>query len=235
MPTPHNSANLGEFAKTVIMPGDPKRSKYIAEKFLTDAKLVNDVRGVQGYTGFYNGKKVSVMAHGMGMPSMAIYAHELYKFYDVENIIRIGSCGAIHESVQLRDVLVANPVVTENNIYRVFDGATNFAYPSQNLVENVVEMAEKYKISIKKGMVLCSDVFYNEQADSEKWKKQGALAVEMESFALYLVAKELNRNAVCLLTVSDLLYDRSNQLTAEERQLSFDEMIILALETATKL
>ena len=143
MPTPHNNANLGDFAKTIIMPGDPKRSQYIANNFLTDAKLVNDVRGVKGYTGYYNGKKVSVMAHGMGMPSMAIYAHELFNFYGVENIIRIGSCGAINENVGLRDIILASPVVTESNIGRVFSDSKKVAYPTTQLAEKIMSTAKK--------------------------------------------------------------------------------------------
>ena len=232
MPTPHNNANLGDFAKTIIMPGDPKRSQYIANNFLTDAKLVNDVRGVKGYTGYYNGKIVSVMAHGMGMPSMAIYAYELFNFYGVENIIRIGSCGAINENVGLRDIILASPVVTESNIGRVFTDAKNVAYPTTQLAERVLATAKGSNIEIKQGMVLCSDLFYAEEQDSEKWKKQGALAVEMESYVLYKIAQEYKKNAVCLLTVSDLLYNKENQLTADERQKSFDEMIKLALDSA---
>lgn len=232
MPTPHNNANLGDFAKTIIMPGDPKRSQYIANNFLTDAKLVNDVRGVKGYTGYYNGKIVSVMAHGMGMPSMAIYAYELFNFYGVENIIRIGSCGAINENVGLRDIILASPVVTESNIGRAFSDSKKVAYPTTQLAERVLATAKDSNIEIKQGMVLCSDLFYAEEQDSEKWKKQGALAVEMESYVLYKIAQEYNKNAVCLLTVSDLLYNKENQLTADERQKSFDEMIKLALDSA---
>lgn len=234
MPTPHISANDGDFAKTVIMPGDPKRSEYIVEKFLTDAKLVNDVRGVQGYTGLYKGKKVSVMAHGMGMPSMAIYAHELYNFYGVENIIRIGSCGAINENIKIKDVVLANPVVTESNIGRAFKERDEFAYPTEILINKVLKTAEKLKISVKQGLVLCSDLFYKEEEESIKWKDKGALAVEMESYVLYKIAKEYNKNAVCLLTVADMLYDRTFELSAEERQKSFDEMITLALESAVE-
>lgn len=232
MSTPHNNANLEDFAKTVIMPGDPKRSQYIANNFLTDAKLVNDVRGVKGYTGYYNGKKVSVMAHGMGMPSMAIYAHELFNFYDVENIIRIGSCGAINQNVELRDIILASPVVTESNIGRVFSDSKKVAYPTTQLAEKVMRIAKETGVEVKQGMVLCSDLFYAEEQDSEKWKKQGALAVEMESYVLYKIAQEYKKNAVCLLTVSDLLYNKENQLTADERQKSFDEMIKLALDSA---
>lgn len=232
MPTPHNNANLGDFAKTIIMPGDPKRSQYIANNFLTDAKLVNDVRGVKGYTGYYNGKKVSVMAHGMGMPSMAIYAHELFNFYGVENIIRIGSCGAINENVGLRDIILASPVVTESNIGRAFSDSKKVAYPTTQLTEKIMSTAKKTGVEVKQGMVLCSDLFYAEEQDSEKWKKHGALAVEMESYVLYKIAQEYKKNAVCLLTVSDLLYNKENQLTADERQKSFDEMIKLALDSA---
>ena len=231
-PTPHNSAKLGDFAKTVIMPGDPKRSEYIANKFLTDVVLVNDVRGVKGYTGFYKGKKVSVMAHGMGMPSMAIYAHELYNFYNVESIIRVGSCGAINEEVKLRDVILVSPSVTENNIYRVFKNNSNIAYPDKSLAKTTIDVAKHLNLKIKQGTVLCSDMFYAETGDAATWKQKGALGVEMESFVLYKVAEEYNKKAVCLLTVSDLLFDNSKFLKAEERQNSFDEMIKLSLDVA---
>ena len=233
-PTPHNSAIKGDFAKTVIMPGDPKRSKYIAEHFLTDVKLVNDVRGIQGYTGLYLGKPVSVMAHGMGMPSIAIYAHELYNFYGVKNIIRVGSCGAISEDIKLKDVVIASPAVTESNIGRAFDGqdTKKETYPSVKLLDKAKKQAKKLNLNIKTGVVLCSDLLYEEGNDVINWKAKGAIAVEMEAYILYLIAKKFNKNALCLLTVSDLSYDKSQNLSAKERQTSMNDMIKLALDIA---
>ena len=233
IPTPHNNAKKGDFAKTVIMPGDPKRSEYIANKFLTDVKLVNDVRGIKGYTGYYNGKKVSVMAHGMGMPSIAIYAYELFNFYDVDNIIRVGSCGGINEKVKLRDVVLADPAVTDSNIARCFEDVDqHYAYPSKKLADIVKDKAKETNINIVPGMVMVSDMFYFEHEESKKWKEKGAIAAEMESYILYVIAKKLKKDAVCLLTVSDLFFDKSQDLSAEERQSSFDDMIKLALESA---
>ena len=236
MSTPHNNAKLGDFAKTVIMPGDPYRSEYIAKKFLSDAKLVNDVRGIKGYTGYYNGKQVSVMAHGMGMPSMAIYAHELYNFYGVENIIRVGSCGAVSEKLQLRDIVLAKPSVTGSNISRFFETKDpNYSYPSSLLVDKVLETAKEENKTIHQGGVLCSDLFYEEKEECKLWKEKGVIATEMETFILYLIAEKFNKNAVALLTVADFLFEKVDELTAEERQNSFDEMIEIALKTAIKL
>ena len=216
------------------MPGDPQRSKYIAEKFLTNAKLINNVRGVQGYTGFYNGKKVSVMAHGMGMPSLAIYAHELYNFYGVKNIIRVGSCGAIAKDVNIMDVVVANPAVTESNIGRTFEGQDKKkeSYPSQKLLKKAQAKAKELKLNIKSGMVLSSDMFYEEENEAKIWGPKGALAVEMEAYILYLIAKKFKKDAICLLTVVDIKDDPSQDLPAEARETSMNDMIKLALEMA---
>ena len=236
IPTPHITAKLEDFAETVIMPGDPKRSAYIAKNFLDNAVLVNDVRGVQGWTGYYKGKRVSVMAHGMGMPSMAIYSYELFNFYNVKNIIRVGSCGGITPDVCLRDIILANPAVTDSNIAKDVEGADpHYSYPSKELAEKVKEIAAKTNTAIKEGMVLTSDMFYYETLESERWESKGAIACEMESYILYTIAKQANKNAVCLLTVSDHKLSKVEELTAEERQNSFNEMLTLALNTAVEL
>ena len=233
IPTPHNSAKKEDFAKTVIMPGDPKRSEYIANKFLTDVKLINDVRGIKGYTGFYKGKKVSVMAHGMGMPSIAIYAHELFNFYDVDTIIRVGSCGGIGKDIKLRDVVLADPAVTDSNIGRFFpDEDQHYAYPDKEFADKVRETAKKLNINLVSGMVMASDMFYYEREECLKWKEKGAIACEMESYILYLLAKQAKKKAACLLTVADLFFEKVTDLTSEEREKSLDEMITLALEAA---
>ena len=236
IPTPHITAKLEDFAETVIMPGDPKRSAYIAKNFLDNAVLVNDVRGVQGWTGYYKGKRVSVMAHGMGMPSMAIYSYELFNFYNVKNIIRVGSCGGITPDVRLRDIILANPAVTDSNIAKDVEGADpHYSYPSKELAEKVKEIAAKTNTAIKEGMVLTSDMFYYETLESERWESKGAIACEMESYILYTIAKQANKNAVCLLTVSDHKLSKVEELTADERQNSFNEMLTLALNTAVEL
>ena len=161
IPTPHITAKMEDFAETVIMPGDPKRSAYIAKNFLENAVLVNDVRGVQGWTGFYKGKRVSVMAHGMGMPSMAIYAYELFNFYNVKNIIRVGSCGGISPDIRLRDIVLANPAVTDSNIAKDVEGSDpHYSYPSSFLAKKVKDIAKNMGVEVKEGMVLTSDMFY---------------------------------------------------------------------------
>lgn len=234
IPTPHNSAKKNDFAKTVIMPGDPLRSKYIAEKFLTKTKLVNDVRGVQGYTGYYKGKKVSVMAHGMGMSSVHIYAYELYNFYGVENIIRVGSCGGLNKDMHIRDVVIGKWATTPSNIGKRIYKDLKQVEASPKLLELAVETANKLGINAHQSGVLTYDVFdlYGERP-SKKYLKQ-CDAVEMEVYALYLTAKKFNKNAVAFLTVSDnSLYEEV--ISAEDRQTALDEMIKCALETAIKL
>lgn len=234
IPTPHNCAKKNDFAKTVIMPGDPLRSKYIAENFLTDAKLVNDVRGVQGYTGYYKGKKVSVMAHGMGMSSMHIYAYELYKFYDVKNIIRVGSCGGLNKDMHIKDVVVAKWAMTPSNIGERIYKNLKRVDASEKLLNTATKVVEKLNVNAHFSGVLTYDVFdlYGKPAD-KKYKKQ-CDAVEMEVYALYLTAKQMDKNALAFLTVSDnSLYDEV--ISAEDRQTALNEMITCALETAIKL
>ena len=237
-PTPHISAPAGAFAKTVLLPGDPKRARYVAEKFLEKAELVNDVRGVQGYTGYYKGVKVSVMASGMGIPSMGIYSYELFNAYDVENIIRVGSIGSIKEDVNLKDIVVATSASTNSNYHKNFhlDGIISGA-ASYKLVKAVDEAVNKMGLSskVKFGQILSSDTFYTDEKDNDlKWAKMGVIGVEMEGYALYLNAARAGKNALCMATVSDQLV-KKQFLSADERQLSFDEMLTVALEAAITL
>jgi len=237
-PTPHINAPAGAFAKTVLLPGDPKRAKYVAEKFLEKAELVNDVRGVQGYTGYYKGVRVSVMASGMGIPSMGIYSYELFNGYDVENIIRVGSIGSINENVNLKDVVVATSASTNSNYGKNFhlDGIISGA-ASYKLIKKVDEAVTRMGLEskVKYGQILSSDTFYTDEAENDlKWAKMGVIGVEMEGYALYLNAARSGKNALVLATVSDQLV-KKEYLSAEERQLSFDEMLTIALETAALL
>ena len=232
--TPHNSAKKGDFAKTVLMPGDPLRAKYIADNFLTDATLVNNVRGVQGYTGFYKGKRVSVMASGMGMPSIGIYSHELFNAYDVDNIIRVGSAGAVSEKLEVRDIVLAMSAHTDSNFGRQF-GFDGMLAPccSYELLESAVNTARKMGLRYQAGTVFSSDVFYDARptASSIILSKIGCLAVEMETSALYLNAAAAGKNALSILTISDHLLT-GKELSSEERQNSFTDMMTLALEIA---
>ena len=234
-PTPHIKAPAGAFAKTVLLPGDPKRAKYVAEKFLKNAELVNDVRGVQGYTGYYKDKRVSIMASGMGIPSMGIYSYELFNAYDVENIIRVGSIGSIKEDVNLKDIVVATSASTNSNYGKNFhlDGIISGA-ASYKLVKRVDEVVERMGLGskVKFGQILSSDTFYTDEKENDlKWAKMGVIGVEMEGYALYLNAARAGKNALVLATVSDQLV-KKEFLSADERQLSFDEMLTVALETA---
>lgn len=232
VPTPHIAAKLGDFANTVLMPGDPLRSKFIAENFLTDAVLVNNVRGVQGYTGLYNGKRVSVMASGMGIPSIGIYSYELYNFYNVQNIIRIGSAGAMQPDIKLRSLVFAQGACTNSNYAHQFEMPGTIApIASFDLLRSAVDTAEKLRYDYKVGNVLSSDTFYDDGKGSAVWKKMGVLAVEMESAALYLNAARAGKKALCICTISDNLLT-GEELSADDRQSSFREMMKLALEIA---
>ena len=232
VPTPHINAKVGDFAKTVLMPGDPLRAKFIAENFLTDAVLVNNVRGVHGYTGTYNGKRVSVMASGMGMPSIGIYSYELFNFFGVDNIIRIGSAGAISEELKLRDIVIAMSA-SYNSIYAEQFGLPGTYAPtaSYSLLKKAVDTAEAMQLSYKVGNILSNDLFYDDAMSTLKWQKMGVLAVEMESAALYMNAARAGKNALCICTISDCLFSE-DACTAEERQNSFTQMMKLALEIA---
>ena len=233
IPTPHITAKEGDFARTVLMPGDPLRAKYIAENFLTDAVLVNNVRGVNGYTGMYNGKRVSVMASGMGMPSMGIYSYELFKFYDVDNIIRIGTAGSLQPDLKIRDLAIAMGACTDSNYAAQYELPGTFApIASFDLLRKAVDQAEKMgNVGYKVGNVASSDVFYSERPTMEAWQKMGVLAVEMETAALYMNAARTGKNALTICTISDSLVT-GEVTTSEERQTSFADMMKEALEIA---
>ncbi len=234
MSTPHNSAEKGQIAKTVLMPGDPLRAKYIAENFLENPVLVNNVRGIGGYTGTYKGAPVTVMASGMGMPSIGIYSYELYKFYDVENIIRVGSAGAYDPDLHIYDVVLADAAWSESTFAKTqcgYEGDTT--YPSESLNGLIKEAAAECGITLHEGTIHSSDVFYRETKDymDEVINVHHCAAVEMESFALFANAKTCGRNAACLVTISDSMVTHEDT-TPEERERSFNDMIKLALETA---
>ena len=233
MPTPHNSASKGDFAKTVLMPGDPLRAKFIAEKFLENPVLVNNVRGVQGYTGYWKGARVSVQASGMGIPSIGIYAWELYTQYDVENIIRVGSAGGMADDLKLMDVVAALGACTDSNFAHQFGLKGTFAPTADwTLLKTAMDAAAARGVDMRAGNVLSSDNFYNDGSDGpDQWKKMGVLAVEMEAAGLYLTAARCGKRALCLCTISDHIY-RPEELSPEQRQTSFNEMIEIALDTA---
>ena len=235
VPTPHIEAKAGQIAKTVLMPGDPLRSKFIAETFLEKPVLVNNVRGVQGYTGTWKGVPVTVMASGMGIPSIGIYSWELYNFYDVDNIIRIGSAGSYTDKAKLFDVVLAAGAVSESNYARVQSGFEgDLTLPSQTLNDKLRASAAKQGIPLIEGNIHSSDVFYRQPSDEKPtyWEKlrdeRGCLCVEMESFALFANAQVLGKNAACLLTISDS-FVAPDITTAEERQKSFTDMMKVAL------
>ena len=235
-PTPHINATPDDFAKTVLMPGDPLRSKFIAENFLEGAKLVNNVRGIHGYTGTYKGERVSVMASGMGMPSIGIYSYELYNFFGVENIMRIGSAGGISESVKMRDIIIGMGACTTSSYAVQFGLEGDYApIASYNMLKIAVEECEKLGASFKVGNLLSSDIFYNANPDArEKWTRMGVLGVEMEAAALYMNAAYAGKNALAICTVSDHLLT-GEATSALERQNSFTEMMEVALNTAIRL
>jgi len=235
-PTPHINAALGGFPPTVLMPGDPLRAKFIAENYFTAPRLVNNVRGVQGYTGTYKGTPVSVMASGMGMPSIGIYSYELFKYYGVNNILRVGSAGALSPDLRVRDIVLGMGCSTDSAY------ASNYSLPgtlaplcSYPLLASCAVRAEEMGLTYHVGNLLSSDLFYREDGTAnEKWRDMGILAIEMEGAALYMNAAKLKKNALVICTVSDHIMT-GEALSAEERQTSFDEMIRLALETARTL
>ena len=241
-PTPHINATPEDFAETVLMPGDPLRAKFIAENFLTNARLVNNVRGVQGYTGVYKGTPVSVMASGMGMPSIGIYSYELFNFFGVENIIRVGSAGGMSKSVKVRDIIIAQGACTDSNYVHTFNLPGTFApIADYKLLKAAVTKADELSLSYTVGNVLSSDVFYNDNngvpenmTSSALWGKMGVLGVEMEAAALYMNAARCGKNALAILTVSDHLLT-GESLSAEDRQNTFTDMMTLSLETAVSL
>ncbi len=240
MPTPHNSAKIEDIAKTVLMPGDPLRAKFIAETFLTEPRLVNNVRGVQGYTGTWKGVPVTVMASGMGIPSIGIYSWELFNFYNVENIIRIGSAGALQDDLKLRDLVAGQAACTNSNYVKNFglgEAATYAPIADFTLLSKAVEAGREHGVEIRVGNLLASDTFYTPEgcAKNDEWKRMGVLAVEMESVALYTNAAYAGKRALCLCTISDHIYRPEENLPAEERQTSFTQMMEIALDTAVKM
>ncbi len=235
-PTPHINATPADFAKTVLMPGAPLPSKFIAENFLEGAKLVNNVRGIHGYTGTYRGERVSVMASGMGMPSIGIYSYELYNFFGVENIMRIGSAGGISEKVKMRDIIIGMGACTTSS-YAVQFGLEGTYAPiaSYKMLKTAIEECERLGASFAVGNLLSSDIFYNANPDArEKWTRMGVLGVEMEAAALYMNAAYAGKNALAICTVSDHLLT-GEATTSLERQNSFTEMMEVALNTAIRL
>ncbi len=241
-PTPHINATPSDFAKTVLMPGDPLRAKFIAENFLENAQLVNNVRGIHGYTGTYKGTPVSVMASGMGMPSIGIYSYELFNFFDVDNIIRVGSAGGMSEKVNVRNIIIAQGACTDSNYAHTFNLPGTFsAIADFNLLKTAVDKADELDLKYTVGNVLSSDIFYNDLSDTPEnmtptalWGKMGVLGVEMEAAALYMNAARSGKNALAILTVSDHLLT-GESLSAEERQNTFTDMMKLSLETAVSL
>ncbi len=233
VPTPHISAKVGDFAKTVLMPGDPLRAEFIAKNYLENAVLVNNVRGVQGYTGYYKGKRVSVMASGMGQPSIGIYSYELYHFYGVENIIRVGSCGSFSPELHARDIIIAQGACTNGNYASQYKLPGTFCPIADfQLVKKAAEECEKMGVNYRVGNILSSDMFYDDANSGMEWAKMGVLGVEMESAALYCNAARAGKKALCICTVSDSFVYPEENTTAEERQISFTKMMEIALTIA---
>lgn len=237
IPTPHIAAKAGEIAKTVLMPGDPLRSKFIAENFLENPVLVNNTRGVQGHTGTWKGVPVTVMASGMGIPAIGIYSYELYNFYGVENIIRIGSAGALRDDLKLMDLVIAQGACTDSNFVHQFELNGTFApIADYTLMSKAIEAAEEHGANIRVGNILSGDNFYSPGGcdGNDKWKRMGVMAVEMEAAGLYMNAAYAGKRALCICTISDHIY-RGEALSAEERQNSLTQMIEIALDTAVKM
>jgi len=232
--TPHLEFNKEDISNIVLMPGDPLRAKHIATNYLSDVKEINDVRNMLGYTGYYKGKKVSVIGSGMGNPSMGIYSYELYKFYDVDSIIRIGTCGA-YKDFNLMDVILATNSCSKSTYAKELNNyESDIVESSTYLINKIEETAREHNINIVKGNIHCVDAFYKENIDYDYINKYDLLGVEMETFALFYNAKYLNKNAGAIITVSDSI-NHNLKLTSIEREQSLDTMIILALETTLKL
>ena len=240
MATPHIESEKGDIAKVVLMPGDPLRAKYIADNYLTDVRVVNNVRNMTAYTGKYKGKEITVFPHGMGIPSCGIYFYELYKFYDVEKIIRIGTCGSNNRDVKILDVLLASSAYTLSTFPQLFDGTTDKEFAaSENLNSVIRETAKELNVPIREGKLLTSDVFDVYVEDHDKFLSnfpdyESFIGVEMESAGLFYLAKLLNKEATCLATVVDSHYD-DRVVSSEDRQTSLNQMITVALEGALKL
>ncbi len=235
MSTPHNMAKMGDIAETVLLPGDPLRAKFIAENFLTDVVQFNSVRNMLGFTGTYEGKKVSVMGTGMGCASIGIYSYELIHMYGVKNLIRIGSCGAMHPSAKMGDIVMAAGASTDTNYAHQYQLPGSFsASATFDLLRKAVEEAEKNNFPYVVGNVLSSDIFYTETEEWRSWAKMGVLAAEMESFALYCNAARAGVNALAIFTVSDSMISKE-EMSAEERQTGFTNMMKVALGVAARL
>ena len=233
--TPHNGAKKGDIAKTVLMPGDPMRAKFIAETYLQNAKLVNQVRGMYAYTGTYQGKEITVMASGMGMPSIGIYAYELYQFYDVEHIIRVGSAGSYDENLHVYDILLVENSYSDSSFAKVQNHSTYDVVSSSELLNQVIiNTAKEKNQKITIGTAYSTDVFYRQENTTEKVKEHHCLACEMESFALFHTAKMLHKQATCILTISDH-FVTGEETTAQERETGFQKMMELALDSVLKL
>ena len=233
MGTAHNKAEVGDIAKTVLMPGDPLRAKYIAETYLTEVKCFNSVRNMLGFTGKYNGKEISVMGSGMGMPSISIYSYELYQFYNVESIIRIGSAGALHDDIDLKDIVFAQGACTDSRFAYQYELPGSFAPIADfSLLEKAVSEARALGTRFKVGNVVSSDIFYNVYPEAaKKWAGMGVLCVEMEAAALYMNAAKLHKKALAILSISDHIL-KGTELSPEERQTGFSEMMEIALKLA---
>ena len=231
IPTPHNMATQGQIAKKVLMPGDPLRAKFIAEKYLENPVCFNTTRNMLGYTGKYKGKDISIMGSGMGMPSIGIYSYELYSFYDVDSIIRIGSAGSLKDDVHVMDIVAGRGACTNSNFASQYKLNGTFApIASFELLNRAVEVAKQQNKKLTVGNILSSDTFYgDDDSANDNWKKMGVIAVEMEAAALYMNAARLNKKALCLLTISDHIYLKE-ELSAEERQIGFSNMIEIALD-----
>lgn len=235
MPTPHNNARKGDIAETVIMPGDPLRAKFIAENYLENPVCYNEVRGMYGYTGTYKGKIISVQGSGMGIPSMSIYSWELFNEYGVSNIIRTGTAGAVSDSVNLRDIIIAMSASTNSAYASQYNLPGTYApTASWKLLSTAVKTTENMGINFHAGNILSSDTFYDDSDSLSKWQKMGVLGIEMETAGLYMNAARAGKNALCILTVSDCPL-RNLSTTAEERQSGFRDMMKIALETAIQI
>lgn len=235
MATPHNAANMGDIAESILLPGDPLRAKVIADTFLENPVQFNGVRNMFGYTGTYKGKRVSVMGTGMGMPSIGIYSHELIQFYGVKNLIRVGSCGSIQEKAKVGTILMAQGACTDSNYAHQYNlPGTYSAIADYTLLKNAQEIAEKEGFAYIVGNILSSDVFYTETPEWKQWSKMGVLGIEMESYALYCEAARAGVRALGIFTVSDSIVT-GEATTAEQRQNEFTNMMKVALETAIKL
>ncbi|MDN7225718.1 purine-nucleoside phosphorylase [Planococcus liqunii] len=230
----HINAKKGDIADTILLPGDPLRAKYIAETFLEDAVLYNEVRNMFGYTGTYKGKRISVQGTGMGAPSISIYVTELMNEYDVQKLIRVGTCGSIHKDVKVRDVILAQSASSDSKMNEIIFGGIDYAPTADfDLLLKAYNAGQEKGLNLRVGNVFTEDVFYNDYAEHEKWAQYGILGLEMESAALYTLAAKYGRQAMSILTVSDHLLT-GEVTTAEERQTTFNDMIIVALEAAIK-